>query len=206
MKKKMVMMAVIFGLLSVSGTMHGQSLKDFLNSSTVKEVVNAVTGGKNVTFEALQGTWTYQSPACELESSNVLKEVGGSAITSQIEKKLGEMCTKVGIKPGVFNFTFNSDSTFTNTMVKGSLNGTYSYDPETKMVILHYAAGKKLTVTTLEAKAEMADNKLTLLFNADKLMKLLSYASSMTNNSTLKTINSLASQYDGMLLGFDLNK
>jgi len=45
-----------------------------------------------------------------------------------------------------------------------------------------------------------------LLFNADKLLKFLSTVSSISSNTTLKAINKLASEYDGMMLGFDLKK
>ena len=56
-----------------SGNMKGQSLKDILNSSAVKNAVTSVTGGKAVTFENLQGTWMYVNPALQLEGDNALK-------------------------------------------------------------------------------------------------------------------------------------
>ena len=59
MKKVWGLMAAICILLSVSGQAYGQSLKDLLNSSTVKDAVTSVTGGKKLTVENLQGTWTY---------------------------------------------------------------------------------------------------------------------------------------------------
>ena len=52
----------------------------------------------------------------------------------------------------------------------------------------------------------LSGNELTLLFNADKLLKFLSTVSSISSNTTLKAINKLASEYDGMMLGFDLKK
>ena len=66
-------MAAICILLSVSGQAYGQSLKDLLNSSTVKDAVTSVTGGKKLTVENLQGTWTYTNPAVQLEGDNALK-------------------------------------------------------------------------------------------------------------------------------------
>ena len=50
------MWMVVCGLLLIPGNMKGQSLKDILNSSAVKNAVTSVTGGKAVTFENLQGT------------------------------------------------------------------------------------------------------------------------------------------------------
>ena len=49
MKKVWGLMAAICILLSVSGQAYGQSLKDLLNSSTVKDAVTSVTGGKKLT-------------------------------------------------------------------------------------------------------------------------------------------------------------
>ena len=118
-----------------------------------------------------------------------------------------EYCAKVGIVEGVFNYVFNSDSTFTSALKRGSLKGTYSVNPEDKTVTLRYTVGnKKLTVSALTAHVVLSGNELTLLFNADKLLKFLSTVSSISSNTTLKAINKLASEYDGMMLGFDLKK
>ena len=45
-----------------------------------------------------------------------------------------------------------------------------------------------------------------LLFNSDKLLKLISFISSKSSNTTLNAISSLADSYDGMMLGFELKK
>ena len=207
MKKLLCMWMVVCGLLLIPGNMKGQSLKDILNSSAVKNAVTSVTGGKAVTFENLQGTWMYVNPALQLEGDNALKNVAGSLAATEAEKKMKEYCAKVGIVEGVFNYVFNSDSTFTSALKRGSLKGTYSVNPEDKTVTLRYTVGnKKLTVSTLTANVVLSGNELTLLFNADKLLKFLSTVSSISSNTTLKAINKLASEYDGMMLGFDLKK
>lgn len=207
MKKLLCMWMVVCGLLLIPGNMKGQSLKDILNSSAVKNAVTSVTGGKAVTFENLQGTWMYVNPALQLEGDNALKNVAGSLAATEAEKKMKEYCAKVGIVEGVFNYVFNSDSTFTSALKRGSLKGTYSVSPEDKTVTLRHTVGnKKLTVSTLTAHVVLSGNELTLLFNADKLLKFLSTVSSISSNTTLKAINKLASEYDGMMLGFDLKK
>lgn len=207
MKKLLCMWLAVCGLLLIPGNMKGQSLKDILNSSAVKNAVTSVTGGKAVTFENLQGTWMYVNPALQLEGDNALKNVAGSLAATEAEKKMKEYCAKVGIVEGVFNYVFNSDSTFTSALKRGSLKGTYSVSPEDKTVTLRYTVGnKKLIVSTLTAHVILSGNELTLLFNADKLLKFLSTVSSISSNTTLKAINKLASEYDGMMLGFDLKK
>lgn len=187
---------------------YGQSWKDILQSSAVKDAVTAVTGGKKLTVENLQGTWTYVRPAIRLESDNTLKNIAAGVASSEAEKKMKEYCAKVGIVEGIFNYTFQTDSSFTNTLKKGSLKGTYSFDADQKILSLHYALGKsrKVTFTTLTAEVVLTGEELTLLFNADKLLKFLSLVSSVSGNATLQAIQKLAEQYDGMQLGFDLQK
>lgn len=205
--KKIVWAGLAFSaLLLLPGNVSGQSIKDILNSATVKNAVTSVTGGKKITQENLQGTWTYVNPALKLEGDNALKNVAGSLASTEVEKKMKEYCEKVGIVEGVFNFVFNADSSFTSALKKGSLKGTYAVQEDEKTVVLRYSVGKKLTVTTLTAQAILSGNDLTLLFNADKLLKFLTTISSISDNTTLKAINKLASEYDGMLLGFELKK
>ena len=94
MKKLLCMWMVVCGLLLIPGNMKGQSLKDILNSSAVKNAVTSVTGGKAVTFENLQGTWMYVNPALQLEGDNALKNVAGSLAATEAEKKMKEYCAK----------------------------------------------------------------------------------------------------------------
>jgi hypothetical protein len=44
------------------------------------------------------------------------------------------------------------------------------------------------------------------LFKADKLLDLIGKLTANTNNTTLKTIGSLAGQYDGLKIGLELQK
>ena len=206
MKKNWVLGVAVCGILSVSDAAYGQSIKDILNSAAVKDAVTAVTGGKKLTVENLAGTWTYVNPGIQLEGDNALKNVAGSVAAGELEKKLKTYCAKVGIIEGMFNYVFNSDSTFTNALKKKTLKGTYSINQDEKTVELKYALGGKLKVMTLTAHVVLSGDELSLLFNADKLLDFLTKVSSISDNSTLKLVNKLASEYDGMLLGFELKK
>ena len=204
--KKNTLFVLSVSLFAWAAPTQAQSLKDLFNSSVVKDIVSTVVDTK-VSAADLQGNWTYKKPACELSSDNLLKGAGGSVISSQLENKIEDLCAKVGITEGKFGYTFNADSTFTNTLPKGKpMTGTYSYDPETQTVTLHYGLGKLAKLTTLEAHVTKAGDTVSLLFNADKLMKLLSLVSSVTKSTTLKAVNELAGQYDDVLLGFELGR
>ena len=201
----MTMTFVVLWLCAAS--MQAQSLKDIFNWETVQKVVSSVTGGKSVTAASLQGTWTYVDPAVQLGSDNTLKQIAGAAATTELEKKLKEQCAKVGIVEGVFNYTFNADSTFTSALKKGSLKGTYSVNEADKSITFTYTAGQSnRAIYSLTASTVLAGDNLTLLFNADKLLAFLTKVASLSSNATLQSLSNLANQYDGMKLGFDLKK
>ena len=136
MKRVIVICCVLmcFGGVEMA---QAQSLKDILNSSKVKDVVNLVTGNV-IKFSDLQGTWNYVEPACKMTSGDLLKEASGSLVTSALEKKMVNIYTKLGIVPGNFSYTFSNDSTFTNTIGKKVLKGTYSLDEKTRVLTLRY--------------------------------------------------------------------
>ena len=206
MKKNWVLGVAVCGILSVSDAAYGQSIKDILNSAAVKDAVTAVTGGKKLTVENLAGTWTKVNPGIQLEGDNALKNVAASVAASEMEKKLKEYCAKVGIVEGAFNYTFNSDSTFTNVLKGKTLKGTYSFNPDEKTMELHYGKIGKSKLTTMTAHVVLSNDELSLLFDADKLLDFLTKLSAVSKNTTLQALNKLASQYDGMMLGFELKK
>lgn len=207
MKKIIHYLTAFVGLWLCTVTAQAQSLKDILNSETVQKVVSSVTGGQSVTVSNLQGTWTYVDPAVQLGSDNTLKQIAGAAATTELEKNLKEQCAKVGIVEGVFNYTFNADSTFTSALRKGSLKGTYSVNEADKTIAFTYTSGtSNRAIYTLTASTVLTGDNLTLLFNADKLLTFLTKVASLSSNSTLQSLSQLANQYDGLMLGFDLKK
>lgn len=206
MRKMWIILATACSLLSVPGDMYGQSLKGILKSGKVKDAVTSVTGGKKLTLQTIQGTWTYVNPTLQLKGDNALKNIAGSVASSEAEKMMKEYCAKVGIVEGMFNYVFNGDSTFSNALKNKQLKGTYALNADEGTITLNYSLGGKLKITTLTAHVVLSEDQLTLLFNADKLLGFLSKISSVSNSSTLKTINKLAEQYDGMMLGFELKK
>ena len=198
MKKYVLSMAVVSALLLVTTNVQAQSWKDLFNKDNIEKVVNAVTGNQTID---MTGTWTYSGSAIEFESDNLLQKAGGAAAAAVAEKKLDEQLAKVGIKDGQVSFTFNADSTFTSTVGKRTMTGTYSYDATDKVVHLRY-----FKLLNMNAKVNCTSTNMDLLFNSDKLLKLIAFISSKSSSTTLKTISSLADSYDGMMLGFALKK
>ena len=185
-------------LLATSANLQAQSLKDLLNKGNIEKAVNAVTG-KNTA--SMTGTWTFTGSALTFESDNLLQKAGGSLAATAVEKKLDGFLGKVGIEPGEMSFNFNTDSTF-QTQIKGkTLKGTYRYDADTKKVNLQFSKLLRLN-TTVNCTSE----QMELLFPSDRLLDLITFLTSKSNNATLQSINSLAESYDGMMLGFTLQK
>ena len=197
--KKHLPIVLLLAALFTSQATKAQSLKDLFNSSTVETIVSAVTGSSTST--SLEGTWTYTGAAVDFESDNLLTKAGGTVAASTIESSLDTQLEKLGITDGSLTFTFASDSTFTTKLSSKTVSGTYSYDTSAEQVSLKFAK-----VATVKAYVNLTSSSLDLLFDADKLLTVISAIASKTNNSTLSTISSLADSYDGVQLGFALSK
>ena len=166
MKKSFLPIAFMAVFMLMATNSQAQSWSDLLNKDNISKVVNAITG----TTESIDmtGTWSYKGSAVEFESDNLLMKAGGAAAATMAENKLNEQLSKIGIKDGQMSFTFNADSTFTSTVGKKTLKGTYSYNASTKQVDLKY-----LKLLNLHAKVNCSSSSLELLFNSDKLLKLM---------------------------------
>lgn len=180
------------------------SLKDVVNKKTVENVPGALVSSK-VTAAGLAGTWAYSKPACELESDDAAKKIGGSLMASQIEEKLAELYTKAGISADGFSMTFNADSSFVCRLKGRDIKGTFSLNGETGQIRLKYGAVEGVTgAGSSDLYVRKAGDRLRLLFKADKLLEIVSSVANMTQNTTMNAIGKVASAYDGMLLGCEL--
>lgn len=192
------------GLLLVAAALlcatdaQAQSLKDLFNKENIEKVVNAVTDKNTASME---GTWTYTGSALAFESDNLLQQAGGAVAASAVEKKLDDFLQRIGIQSGQMSFTFAADSTFQTTIKGKTMKGTYSYDQSTKKAQLKFS--KLLNINTT---VNCTSQQMELLFPSDRLLDLLTFLASKSNNATLQSIGSLAEGYDGMMLGFTLEK
>lgn len=196
--KKSVFLQLFIAMLLISGSSRAQSLKDLFSKDNVENIVSTITG-KNMA--SMVGTWTFSGSAIEFESDNLLQAAGGKVAASAAESKLNEQLSKFGITEGKLAFTFNADSTFNAKLGTRNMGGTYSYNQETGKVNLKFAK-----LVGINAKLNCTSTNMDLLFNSDKLLDLITFLSSKSNNTTLQAISSLADSYDGMMLGFALKK
>lgn len=191
-------MFLLSGVIFPDG-LKAQSLKDLFSKEGVTGVVDDLLGKKKEID--LAGTWNFESSACEFKTENLLKKAGGAVAALAVESKLDEYYAKMGIVPGKFSYTFKADSTFVNSYGGRKLTGTYSVDKVNGRIKFVY-----LKIFRFTAKLEQSGDKISLLFDADMLLKLFTAISSKSSSTGLKMIGNLADEYDGMMLGFKLKK
>ncbi|WP_455967584.1 DUF4923 family protein [Bacteroides fluxus] len=196
--KRFIFWQLFVAAVFMTTNSQAQSLKDLFNKGNIEKAVNAVTGKNTVD---MTGTWSFTGSAIEFESDNLLQKAGGAVAATAAEKKLDEQLAKVGIRAGQMTFTFNADSTFCAKLGQKNMKGSYSYNTSTHKVNLKFAK-----LIGMNAKMNCTSDNMDLLFESDKLLKLITFLSSKSSNATLKSIGSLADSYDGMMLGFSLRK
>lgn len=193
-------LAVCF-VLTVGTEADAQDWKSILGG-----VVNAVTDGNTSLTgkKSVEGTWTYAGPDCKFTSDNLLAKAGGEVASKKIEGEMGDILSKLGFTEGC-TFTFNSDGTYSSVANGRTINGTYTYDPETNDLQMKTRLGLKFNATV---SWPLTGNNMSLLFNADKLMTLAQTIGNAVGKSstTLSSVNSLLGQYDGLQLGMELQK
>ena len=150
----------------------------------------------------LAGTWKSSGSAISFKTENLLKKAGGTAAAATIEEKLNPYYKKAGLDKAVFTFTKDGNLTITlkngkkitATVTEGEGEGTFIFQ-----------FGKLKNIGKVTAYVSKGST-LSIMFDATKLMKLVSAIAKVANNSTISTVSSLLNNYDGLYAGFKLSK
>lgn len=172
------------------------------NTSVLSGMWNKLVGSSTFTQKDLVGKWGFKGTACTFETENLLKKAGGAVVASQVENKFDDYCKTMGIKEGNTSFIFNADSTYSAKMGLAKLSGKFRMDEKTKLVTMSYMFG----VGKMHATAVKSGSDLKLMFDSDSFLKLMKFLSKFSNDTSVEILAKMADMYDGMLLGFDLNK
>ena len=178
------------------------SQSDGLTSLITSVLGTVLDTSTTLTEKDLVGTWNYQSADCVFETENLLMKAGGEVASTQIEAKLNESLAKVGVMPGTCNFVFNSDNTYTATFSGFPINGEYVLDAENKKITMTYLSG----LATMTPSVVKSGNTLSLLYDADNLLVIAQKLAAMSGKTSLQTLAELASSYDGLMIGLELQK
>lgn len=210
MKKHYAIVICALGLFAQPS--QAQILKQ-LGSSVLKEVVNSVVPGVGdalietpLSLDQLAGTWNFATPAVKLGSDNALTKIAANAATSEMSKKMNNLCSKLGIVDNTFKYTFNADSTFTNEVLGKTLKGVYSVDSTTNIIELSYQAYEMIPIATLRVEPVIENEQLSLLFESNSLLTFLETVTSTSEKNAFKMVNQLAKKCNSMKIGFDFKK
>lgn len=173
--------------------------------SGLKGMVEGLISKSNLSEADLVGSWQYSAPAVAFQSDNLLQKAGGAAAAGVITDKLAPYYAKAGITS--LTAVFNEDKTFKFQVKKISLSGTFEKDTtsETGDFTFNFKAGGKLPIGKFKAHVEKVGTKLTITFDASKLITLVNTIASVSGQATLKSVATMLNSYDGLNCGFELS-
>ena len=187
-----VVAGVLGGLLG-GGTTTG--------SSIINGILNNVIGSATFSQADLCAhTWKYSKPGCAFTSENLLAKAGGEIAANKVEEKLGEYYSKFGFSSSNTYFTFKTDGTFAAKIDGKSWQGNYTFDEKT------HAIQMKGLLLSMSGYATKTTNGISLLFDQTKLLNLIKTMGALKGSSTLSAIGTIANNYDGMRVGFEMSK
>ena len=200
MKKIMIgMVAGICLLMTSCGNMN-QVLGAMTNGTGITNAITSVIGLDKVTAQGLIGNWQYKGPGCAFTSKNLLYKAGGEVAAVQIEEKLLPYYQQVGISASNTMISFNQDGTFSSKICGTPFSGRYTFDEASQKITLK---GMLLSVNCY-AKREMSG--ISILFEGKKLLSLLQTLATLSGNQNLETVSEISKKYEGVRVGFDMNR
>lgn len=170
-------------------------------SSIINGILNNVIGSGTFSKQDLCAhTWKYSKPGCAFTSENLLAKAGGEIAANKVEEKLGEYYSKFGFSGSNTYFTFKTDGTFAAKIDGKSWQGNYTFDEKT------HAIQMKGLLLSMSGYATKTTNGISLLFDQTKLLNLIKTMGALKGSSTLSAIGTIANNYDGMRVGFEMTK
>lgn len=169
--------------------------------SGLKGAVEGMIAKSDLTAADLVGDYKYSAPAVSLQSDNALQKLGGSAATGVIVDKLAPYYQKAGLTS--MTATFREDGTCEFKVKKATVTGTYERN-ESGDFTFNFKAVKKIPLGKMNAHVEKIGKKLTLTFDASKLIKLVNAVASVSGQSSLQAAAKMLNSYDGLYSGFEL--
>ncbi len=151
--------------------------------------------------QTLKGQWTYSGPSVDVSGKNLLAGVGKPIAKGKLKKKLKNAFKSMRLDKIKPQFSFDEDGTCSINLLGATLKGSYNYNPSQEKITFKWHG------IPLSARLKRnGKKKLHLTFDADKLLKLFSLASKVSDSSTLKALSFLLDNYDDVMVGFELKK
>lgn len=200
-----IAMAIVGSSLSGNAQGLGDLLKGLGgNGGGIGDVLGNVLEGvftkSDLTLQDLVGDYVSQGPAVTFKSENFLQKAGGIAGAASIESKLKPYYEKFGLTG--MTLSIDNDANFSMKIKGLTLKGVISKNDDGT-----FAFNFKVTTINLgkfTAYIEKSGSNLKLMFDASKLMDIISAVAKFTGNSVASTLSSLLDSYDGACLGFKM--
>lgn len=197
---------------SLAGTSSASSpdIKDILGSAgsalggaggALGNVLEGVFTKSDLTVADLAGEWTATGSAVSFQSDNFLKKAGGSAAAGAIENQLDAYYKKFGLTGAVLKV--DEDGNFTLTIKKLPLKGTISVKDK-GVFTFNFTAMSAVKLGSMTTYVEKTPSGLNVMFDADKIKQLMSFAATLSGSKMVSTADQLLKQYDGICIGFKM--
>ena len=209
MKKLKVLvlgLALSFGFQASSAQGLGDILKGLGGSgndlgNTIGNFIDGIFTKTDLSLSDLVGEYVSQGPAVTFKSDNFLQKAGGIAGAAAIETKLQPYYEKYGLTG--MTLTIDNDANF-NMKVKGmTLKGTITKNDEEGTFNFNFQV-VGMNLGKFVAYVEKSGNNLNLMFDANKLMTIISAIAKFTGNQLASTLSTILDSYDGACIGFKM--
>ena len=173
-------------------------------SSTLGNILEGVFSSSNITVSDMAGVWTSNGPAVCFQSDNFLQKAGGIAAASMIESKLSPYYNQYGLNGAVM--TINTDGTFSMKLKNITLKGNITQTTEKGVFQFTFTALGSVKLGSIKTYVQKSYNTLSVMFDASKLKNLISGIAKIVNIQIVKTLTSLLDSYEGLCVGFRMER
>ncbi len=195
--------ALSFSCVAFAEPTPDPDLKDILGGAggALGNIVEGVFTKTDLSVADIVGEWTSTGSAVTFQSDNFLKKAGGSAAAGAVENQLDQYYSKFGLTGAVLKI--DQDSTFTLTIKKLPIKGTISV--KSKGVFnFNFSAGGIMKLGSMAAYVEKTPSGINVMFDADKIKKIMTLAATISGNKMVSTADKLLKEYDGICIGFKM--
>ncbi len=180
-------------------------LKDILGAGggALGSLVEGVFTKSDLTVADLEGEWTSTGSAVTFQSDNFLKKAGGSAAAGAVESQLDPYYKKFGLTGAVL--TVDNQGNFSLKIKMVTLKGTLAVKSKGVFTMKFTALGT-MSLGSMNAYIEKTPTAINVMFDADKIKKIMTFAATISGNKMVSTADKLLKQYDGICIGFKMKQ
>lgn len=173
-------------------------------SNTIGNLLEGVFSSSNITVADLAGEWVTNGPAVSFTTDNFLKKAGGIAAAAMIEKEMAQYYQQYGLNGCAVSI--GTDGSFSMKLKFMTLKGNITQTSEKGVFNFNITALGSFKLGSIKCYAQKSYNSLNLMFDATKFKTLISSIARFTGNKLATTLGSLLDSYEGLCVGFRLDK